>query len=432
MMGKIGLIISREYITKARSRAFILLTLLGPLMYGLLIGVSTFLASQDSEKDLRVDVVDETGQFENKIQLEDNTVFNFLPEMTQTEFENTLALIESGSVGLFIPKNALENPKGIRMYFSEHPGSSFINRVEEQIENYISEQRMKEVEVDKKVLNYINVHVKIDELKMGEDGAKESSAAAAITVSYLTGFLLYFFIFIYGSLVLRGVQEEKTSRIVEVIISSARPFELMMGKIIGNALLGLTQFAIWIGLGALMIGGIVLFGPEIQAPGDMTMTQGDMNLGFAYVLKGWDALQTLPLAQTLIYFILFFLGGYFLYSSLFAAVAAAVDSQQDMQQFMLPISIPLVIAVMVLSSVVQDPNGSTAVIFSMIPFTSPIIMMARIPFGVEWWEPLLSFGILAASFVICVMVAAKIYRIGLLIYGTKPTWKQLAKWIISK
>lgn len=436
MMGKIKLIIAREYLSRIKNRTFILVTLLVPIMYGVIMGVSIYMASKDSDKELDVKVVDQSGLFTDEFESEGKTTFSPLSPMSAEDLEGVLNSGKLEGVGLFIPKDVKEKPDGVKLYYEDHPGSGFISKLERIIEQKITRLRMKDRDIDKELLTYVDVDVDISTKQLGEDGAKESNVAAATTVAYASGFLLYFFIFIYGSMVLRGVQEEKTSRIVEVIISSVKPFQLMMGKIMGNGLLGLTQFAIWI----LMISGIfiaiqLIFGVDVSGAQPPMAMEGagaspEEIQGIIDSMK--ESLNTLPILQIVVYFILFFLGGYFLYSTLFAAVAAAVDSQQDVQQFMLPISIPLILSMMFLSSIIQDPNGSTATILSMIPFTSPVIMAARIPFGIEWYEPLISLAILFATFIGGVFVAGKVYRIGLLMYGSKPSWKQLIKWVFSK
>lgn len=434
MMGKIRLIIAREYFSRIKNKTFILVTLLVPIMYGVIMGVSVYMASKDSDKELDVKVVDQSGLFTDEFESEGKTTFSLQPPMSAEDLEGVLSSGKLEGVGLFIPKDVKQKPDGVKLYYEDHPGSAFISKLERIIEQKITRLRMKDRDIDKELLTYVDVNVDISATQLGEDGAKESNVAAATGVAYASGFLLYFFIFIYGSMVLRGVQEEKTNRIVEVIISSVKPFQLMMGKIMGNGLLGLTQFAIWI---VMILGiGIVIqlaFGVDMSgAQPPMAMDGANPEELQAGVNSLIDSLNTLPITQIVVYFILFFLGGYFLYSTLFAAVAAAVDSQQDVQQFMLPISIPLILSMMFLSSIIQDPNGSTATVLSMVPFTSPVIMAARIPFGIEWYEPLISLVILFATFIGGVFVAGKVYRIGLLMYGSKPSWKQLIKWVFSK
>ena len=256
-----------------------------------------------------------------------------------------------------------------------------------------------------------------------------------IGIGMSAGYMIMMFIIIYGAMVMRSVIEEKTSRIIEVIISSVKPFELMMGKIIGTALAGLLQFSIW-GVLLLIIGVVAssIFGVEpvnlegVNVPIEQTEVMKEVASNEAQLI--FEEIMKLPLATMFISFIVYFIGGYLLYSSIYAAIGAAVDNETDTQQFMLPVLIPLMLGVYVgFAAVISDPHGPISTVFSMIPFTSPIVMLMRIPFGVAWWEILISLTLLLATFLIIVWFAAKIYRIGILMYGKKPTYKELYKWM---
>lgn len=431
-MGKIGLIIAREYLSKIRNKTFILLTLLVPVAYGLIIAASVYFSTNSGSTATDVQVVDQSGLFTESFTSDDQTTFHFIDNIDKKTFQELLTLDEQKGAGLFIPEDVKDRPTGVTFYFKENPGSAIIRSIERAMEDRIETVRMNEKQLDRKTLEYLKVDVDLAQYRIGEDGAEKSNSGLASAVASISAFVLYFFIFIYGSMVLRGVQEEKSSRIVEIIISSVKPFQLMMGKILGNGLLGLTQFAIWI---VLIFGiGFVLTLTGAQPPqAGADMPAGvDNEVAQNMAMEMVNSISNLPIIEVVVYFVLFFLGGYFLYSSLFAAVAAAVDSQQDMQQFMLPVSIPLILAVVFMGGVVQNPNSTMAIVFSMVPFTSPIIMVARIPFGVPWYEPVISLVILIATFILCVYIAGKVYRVGLLMYGSKPTWKQLGKWIIAK
>ncbi|MDO8753240.1 MAG: ABC transporter permease, partial [Anaerolineales bacterium] len=281
--------------------------------------------------------------------------------------------------------------------------------------------------------------ISVNTIKLGESGeAKKSSTEIGMILGYIFGFVIYMFILLYGQMVMQGVMEEKQSRIVEVIISSVKPFELMMGKIIGIAMVGLTQLAIWIILGIAIIAGAKGMMPAAQHAGTAQeiMAQAQVaNQAPAQLDKMQDILSMLGSVNFPLIigcFIFFFIGGYLLYSSMFAAVGSAVDAMEDAQQFMMPIMMPIILAILVMMSAIKNPEGSTAFWFSIIPFTSPVVMMARIPFGVPAWQLGLSMLVLVITFVGMVWAAGKIYRTGILMYGKKASWKELGKWLTYK
>jgi ABC-2 type transport system permease protein len=271
----------------------------------------------------------------------------------------------------------------------------------------------------------------VEENGLGEK--KQSSTEVKSAIGLVMSFVIYIFIFIYGSMVMRSAMEEKTNRIVEVIVSSVKPFELMLGKILGVALVGLTQFMAWILLSFTLILGIgKYFNIALENSKNLPNTTGKQEMIQSAMDQSniIESLGQLPYAQIITVFFLFFLGGYLLYSSVFAAIGSAVNQETDVQQFMFPVSMPLVFGIIIAQSVVfQSPNGELAKIFSMIPFTSPILMCVRAPFGVSWTEIFTSALILYTTFFLMVWLSAKIYRIGILMYGKKPTWKDFAKWI---
>ncbi|MBI1184344.1 ABC transporter permease [bacterium] len=440
-MNKINLIIGREYMTKIKSRTFILLTILGPILYLLLIFGSVFIAKLANKGDVDLVLVDKSGLFADDFKKESKFITQ-IQNLDPEEIER--AYMEEGweSTTVYIPANIAETKKGVEIYYKENPGMSVVDKVKNIVNNKLRDVAMLNEGIDKAVAQSIqSIDVEVETKPISEEGAKQGNVKIAAGLAFGSAFLLYFFIFIYGSMVLRGVQEEKTSRISEVIISSVKPFELMMGKIIGNALLGFTQFAFWIILataGSMVVGAI--FADSTQGMlQEMTQNNPQMQAGMASNPMAQDSISALMQAgadfnvfETIFYFIIFFLGGYLLYSSLFAAVAAAVDGQQDLQQFMLPISLPLILGIIVMPSVIENPNNPLAVFFSIFPLTSPIVMMARIPFEVVWWQKLLSVVLLIATFIGSVYVSGKIYRVGLLSYGAKPSWKQMFKWLTYK
>ena len=426
--------------TKIKSRTFILLTILGPLLYLMLIFGSVFLAKQADSDDARLILVDETGHFVSAFEKEKKFIVEVV-EMSLDQVEATYQLPDYDETVLFIPKDVMETKTGVLLFYAKNPGLSVIEKAKDNINTVMRDLAMQREGIDKELAESIQrMRVDMETKVMGEDGAKSSNAAAASILAFGSAFLLYLFIFLYGSMVLRGVQEEKTSRISEVIISSVKPFQLMMGKIIGNALLGFTQFGIWVTLavgGSLVVGAIfpdALSGMQdgmlVNSPAMQAQVAQGMDVDAVDML--FQAGIDLNIFETIFFFFIYFIGGYLLYSSLFAAVAAAVDGQQDLQQFMLPIAIPLIVAMVMLGAVMQNPNSGIAVFFSYFPLTSPIVMMARIPFGVEWWEKLISVTLLIFTFMGSVYISGKIYRVGLLSYGAKPSWRQMFKWLRYK
>ena len=305
-------------------------------------------------------------------------------------------------------------------------------QIENLIENKAEKIKLSEAGIDPQTLKDANIRFELKTIILGAEGEEATgNAEASLGIGFVSGFLIYIFIFMYGAMVMRGVIEEKTNRIVEVIISSVKPFQLMMGKIVGVALVGLTQFVLWMLLTLVLTSvaeGFVLSSPEMMAnnfqgsPIEKGMMMNQVSAAFGGI----------PLGQLAIAFLFYFLGGYLLYSSLFAAVGSAVDQEADTQQFMLPITIPLVLSFIMMQFIIDNPDGSLAYWFSMIPLTSPIIMMVRIPFGVPTGELLLSMGILVTGFIFTTWIAAKIYRTGILMYGKKVSYKELWKWLTYK
>ena len=293
--------------------------------------------------------------------------------------------------------------------------------------------------MDPQVINNLQVRVDLDSFNISESGeAKKSNAGLSFAIGYGTGFLIYIFIFVYGSQIMQSVLDEKTSRIVEVIVSSVRPFQLMMGKVLGVGAVGFTQLLIWF----VLIGGLSTVGLSILAGNNEVLMeaasqqvpQEAMELTERQEMAAdiQAMIATVPVVKIVLCFLFYFLGAYFLYGALYAAIGSAVDSIQDAQQFMFPIIIPIIAAIMAMFFVLDDPNGGLAVTLSFIPFTSPIIMMARIPFGVPDWQLALSMLLLIAGFVGTIWVAGRVYRIGILMYGVKVNWKTIGKWFTMK
>ena len=435
MSNKIQLIIAREYLAKIKSRTFILLTILGPLIYILLIFGSVLLAKFTKNTDVLLTISDQSGLFEKEFIPHDKyqAVARDLDASAIEDYYKDTT--REGEVTLFIPADIAKTKRGVKLYYSENPGLSLERDLRATLTHKLRDLELKKAGIDKDVSSRIQkLSVGMEIRAIGESGSKKGNMKIATGLAYVTSYLLYIFIFIYGSMVLRGVQEEKTSRIAEVLISSVKPFELMMGKIIGNALLGFTQFAIWIVMviaGTTIAGSVMGFGGAGDAEAIAAAQSSPVDQ--SAIQEIMQSVMEANLWEISFFLVIFFLFGYLLYSSMFAAVAAAVDGQQDLQQFMLPISMPLILAaVVILPTVVDNPTNGVAVFFSLFPLTSPIVMMARIPFEVVWWQKLLSVVILIVTFIGSVYVSGKIYRIGLLNYGAKPSWKQMFKWLKFK
>ncbi len=439
-MNKILLVIQREYLTRVRKKSFLIMTILGPLLLGGIF-ISTLLLDKVDTEVKTVVVVDETKGFEGKFKSNDRLVFIYSP----LGMDSARALCKQNKYfGILHIPGKSSSPevleKAITLYSESQPGLDMISKIKFTIEKEINTQKYIQAGIDEGKLSAIKTDVSIRTRDLEN---KETSTPLTTGLGFGGGILIYLFIFIYGTMVMRGVLEEKTSRIVEVIISSVKPFQLMMGKIIGVALVGLTQFLLWVVLTAVIYSGVsayMLKGKTDKEKVEVLMKSRGIdkevlenNIDMDAVTDQSDKLGEImgsinfPLLIGM--FIFYFLGGYLLYSALFAAVGAAVDSETDTQQFMLPVTIPLIIAYIAAINVIANPQGNVAFWFSVIPFTSPIVMMVRIPFGVPWTHLAISIVSLIAGFLFTTWIAAKIYRTGILMYGKKISYKELWKWL---
>ena len=427
-MGTLGLIIKREYNARVRNKSFIVMTFLSPLIGVGMIMLIIYLTQLNQDSQRTIVVVDESGLFYKEF--ESTSALNFL-DVSPAGLDNGMDMVKENSYYglLYIPANVKQQPSTVKFFGDEVPGYTTLDRMEEQIEKKLTDEKLIDRGVDLDLIDQSKTKVSINiENFTGERTSKVSNWIKA-GFGGAAGYLLMMFIIIYGNMVMRSVIEEKTNRIIEVIISSVKPFKLMMGKIIGTTLAGITQFSIWI-----LIGGTLLFILSTYLGLDPTSTQTPVgNMGATDLDKieliVLDILN-LPLLKLAIYFIIYFIGGYFLYSSFYAAIGAAVDSETDTQQFMLPIIMPLMLAIYVgLFSVIENPHGTVSTAFSIIPLTSPIVMLMRIPFGVPWWELAISVTLLVATFILTVWFGSKIYRVGILMYGKKASYKEIVKWL---
>jgi len=443
-MNKIGLIISREYLTRVKKKSFIIMTILAPLLLAALIVVPV-LISNETQKSMKVMVVDDNEFFINRFS--DNTKTTFAYRSGDIEVIKKEALDNGYDAVLHILKGtqAIQS----NLYYKDEPSMTFNSNIESQMDKLLFDKLLIDTfKIDpvkyeqlKNLTRSSIANIKIDET--GQE--KETQAEIARVVGMFSGLAIYFFIFMFASQVLRGVLEEKTNRIVEVLISSVKPMELMMGKIIGIAMVGLTQFLIWVGLTFVIIYGVQIAVPDIfQSQAVMQQMAGPdaamvsqtqianvntAELPSVSVFTLIDHYFNVSFTVLLLSFLFYFIFGYLIYAALFAAVGSAVDNETDSQQFTLPVTIPLLLTIMLLVPITESPNGPLAFWMSMIPLTSPVAMLIRLPSGVPLVELLSSMAICVLFFLFCVWFAAKIYRVGILMYGKKVTYRELFKWL---
>lgn len=435
-MNKIILIIKREYLSRVRKKSFIIMTILGPILMAGLMMAPLLMDTSDSE-EREIWICDESGLFKTQFEDVNDTHFEFLNENIET---TKAAFNESEAFALVhIPHadtSSVETlESSVKVYAHKPMSFSHQSIISDNIEQVIESIKLKEEGLTRELINRTRSSVELNTFILGDSGSeKEGSTEIALGLSMAGGFLIYIFIFLYGAMVMRGVMEEKTNRIVEIIISSVKPFQLMMGKIIGVALVGFTQFALWILLTFLIstIATSILIEPtELNltelAQGAESMTQELQNdSGLSMVL---NQLEQMNISFILMMFLFYFVGGYLMYGSLFAAVGSAVDSEADTQQFMMPITIPLIFSFIALQTILENPDSPLAFWCSIIPFTSPIVMMGRIPFDPPMWQIGLSMVLLIIGFIFTSWIAGRIYRVGILMYGQKVNYKTLWKWI---
>jgi ABC-2 type transport system permease protein len=436
-MSIISLIIKREFVAKVRNKSFIVMTFLSPLLF---VGIAAFVGYLSTMKSdtKRVAIHDETGLFVNEFMVLNNKdgeyIYHDLSAI-DVEFLKDSITNENYEGLLYIPKvtNFKDFENKIQFVSNESPSISFVENIQEIVAKKLTKYNFEKAKLDTLAIKNAEAKVSINFTKASGEESVKGLNEIKIAIGGAFGYLIMMFIIIYGNMVMRSVIEEKTNRIVEIIISSVKPFQLMMGKIVGTALAGLLQFLIWTVIGlTLLFAASIFFGidasPANKIPPLIAQATHQEFAATAqiYIKELWG----LPIATILISFVIYFIGGYFLYSSFYASIGAAVDNETDSQQFLLPIITPLILAVYLgFFTVINNPHGTIATVFSMIPLTSPIVMLMRIPFGVPWWQLVMSVTLLFGTFFFVVWFAAKIYRVGILMYGKKPTWKELYKWL---
>ena len=430
-MNKIFLVIQREYLTRVRKKSFIIMSIIGPLLIASLWAIPIWLATRDTEVRT-IDVVDESGYFLNKFPANESLNFNYI-DLDIADAKKMLDNNQSYGL-LYIPSIDIDDPQGITFFSEKNPSIDVIGNLERILKNNVEEMKLDRSSIDKETLDNLKANISIDTINLTESGEKTGSAGLATVIGYIAAIMIYFFIFIYGIQILRGVIEEKSSRIIEIIVSSVRPFQLMMGKIIGVGAVGLTQFLIWIflGFGITTVVGSYFNVNQNESIVASVEADASQDEGAQFVADIFNSLDAVNIPLLLFAFLFYFLGAYLLYGSLFAAVGSAVDNDTDAQQFQLPITIPLIFSLIVLSAILREPDGSFAFWLSIIPLTSPIIMMMRIPFGVPYWEIILSMSLLIIGFIFSTWLASRIYRIGILMHGAKVNYRVLGKWLFMK
>lgn len=441
-MSKISIIAGREFTERVRKKSFIFTTILMPIVFVGIMFVPMLMSNIKSETK-EILVVDQSGFIAER--LESNATIQFTPsestvEEVAEEHPNVFGLLMIGS-------DVIANPSNVELLTYESSTVAIEAEIAGQISKVIESEKLKAYNIENidSILADIETHVSLKVKQLDDKGvAKDSSSTLNTILAYIFGFLIYMFVFLYGNMVMQGVIEEKSNKVMEVMVSSVKPFQLMMGKILGIASVAVTQFCIWV-VFILAVGAVALnmLGfDEMMAAAQQATAMDPTALaaaGATMPAMDYDTLAIINTISNPAYllrilggFLIYFIGGYLLYAAMFAAVGSAVDNEKDTNNLQLPITIPLILAIFVMMSVMNDPHSQLAFWFSMIPFTSPIIMMVRLPYGVPGWELALSIGLLVVTFIAIVMLAGKIYRVGVFMYGKKPTFKELFKWMRYK
>ncbi len=448
-MNKISIIIKREYMTRVRKKSFIIMTLLAPVLMAALIVVPTLVMMNQDQDFKKIAVIEENSDlFKGVIPNTKNLEFVYLDNVKLEDLKKTYE--QAGYYGiLWISPELVNTPNAIRLISKKQPAIGVLDHIENSLEKEIEKQKLSAYKIENldEIMKNIRTNVSVQTIKIDESGAeKKTSTGIAMALAYIGGFLMYMLVFMFGAQVMRGVIEEKTSRVVEVIISSVKPIQLMMGKIVGIALVGLTQFLIWVILTMGLVG--VVKGTILQKANVTEVSQNitkslmtdeqqtatnaqtsEVTPQLAEFSKMFNSALNQPWGLIIICFIFYFITGYLLYASIFAAIGSAVDNETETQQFMLPVTIPIIFGLFVAMGTMQNPESSLSFWFSLIPLTSPIVMMARIPFGVPYWQIAVSMLIMIITFILFVWMAAKVYRTGILMYGKKTSWKEMWKWL---
>ncbi|MEJ5302199.1 MAG: ABC transporter permease [Bacteroidales bacterium] len=445
-MKKTWIIIQREYLTRVRKKSFIIMTILGPLLMAGLWIIPIYISTLGQGKKV-VQVLDESGLFIDKFVSTEN--IRFVPVLLKLEEAKQAFLVSNDDALLYIPRTELSLPVTALLFARSQPGIDLKAVIRDIMRRQAEALKLRAKGMDPEVMNSVKTRIILNSIKLADDGTEEkTSVEVSMALGLVGGFFIYFLIFLFGSQVMRGVIEEKANRIIEVIITSVKPFQLMAGKIIGVGLVGLTQFLIWVVFTGVLILGFQatqsdsiknapkhtpITTQKVMPPQQMQLVaEAEVEADKTLLEEAMEGIRQVNFPLVLSAFGFFFLGGYLLYAALFAAIGSAVESEADTQQFMLPVTVPLILSFILATYVINNPNSSLAIWFSIIPLTSPVVMMVRIPFGVPWWHLALSMFLLIVGFVFTTWLAARIYRTGILMYGKKVTWAELIRWFKYK
>ena len=439
-MSNVSIIIGREFNERVRKKSFIITTLLMPVLMIALMVAPALIMQFSGGDEKHIAVIDESGLIAPQLTSDDELHFettDLTIDAARKELTDRFAVLGIGS-------DILDNSSNVKLYVNGSSSLAVESNIESQIEHILEEIKLRSYNIEnlQQILDDVKTSVTMQTFRNDKSQEEDSQAQSTLVgtgLGYILGFVLYMFLLIYGAMVMQSVIEEKNSRVLEVMVSSVRPFDLMLGKILGVASVAVVQVLVW-GILIVGVGGFVMphLMPEEVMAGAQAMQQGAPDAAAAVdmnpeMLQAVAAMTDIGyILKIFVCLVLFILGGYLLYSAMFAAVGSAVDNVQDAQQLQLPITLPVILALMLMLAVIKDPNSQLAFWFSLVPFTSPVVMMARIPYDIPMWEILLSLALLYATFVGMVWLAAKIYRVGIFMYGKKPTFKELAKWIRYK
>lgn len=448
-MKQIYLILQREFMTRVRKKSFIIMTLLTPILFAALMVLPSYFAMMEDTETKSIAVIDNTGNFPDAITQTDYLKFSYISNTSVDQIKNSLE--ESGYYALLAIDSTSDKitPK-LTIYSSKQPSIDVISHIENSVEKEIETRKLKSYNIENldKILNDVKTDIKLRSIKVTKDGEeKESNTLITMGIAYIMSFLMYMMVLLMGNQIMQGVIEEKNNRVVEVIVSSVKPINMMLGKIFGLASVSLLQILIWVvltfGLASVGISFITEKNgkantEQIQAAKNIAEQQGINTNNLPTEVNPSEgnnfltALQNQNFGLIIGGFIFYFLGGFLLYAALYAAVGSAVENITDTQQLVLPITLPLILSIIVMMSGIKSPDGPLAFWFSIIPFTSPVIMLTRLPFGVPGWQLALSASLLVITFIIVTIFAAKIYRVGILMYGKKYTWAEMWKWMRYK
>lgn len=443
-MNKVWLIIQREFLIRVRKKSFLIATILVPLLVPSILGGLIYVAVKEAEsaKPDTVMILDESGQF-NLDSTKNTKRFHFVPLQVPLEQAKKAYNETKDFALLYVPQFDINKPEGMVIYTQENPSIEKIGDLESILQDRVRDLKLQEYKIDKEVLKNLKTKINLKQINLSKSGEEKSSNSGILYgMGFVLGIMIYIFVLVYGIQIMQGVIDEKTSKVVEVIVSSVKPFQLMLGKIVGIAAVGVLQFLIWIVLITFLSSSVLgYFGlkmPQKQAMEEVTKKIQDEDVKQAMqqqpnvqVNELLASIGEIPFAKIAFVFVFYFLGGYLLYGALFAAVGSAVESIQESQQFQFPITLPLLIGYFGLFMfVLRDPHGPVSFWLSVIPFTSPVAMVGRIAFDVPTWQLALSMLTLIAGFIFTTWIAGRIYRVGILMTGTKVNWKVLVKWFM--